>query len=386
VAFREHVQDRSSVDYRLGEHQIIADFIALLRMQLADLRERIVAEIDERRERKRWRNTAKEPGKPTWWETEDLPRIEELGRFKQEIDRLHAVLQRWSGLYFLPPGTCLRQQPQSTPLFRNNQVYRSAFRVMAGHFLAYRASLDTRAILTRARSLPVLYEWWCAVRVLRILLEGLAPQPNDALNRPIVTTRLVAEGKRFTIEFSSDQAITFTDGRGGRVRFRYQPEYRARGSSVAVLGGSGLRTPDIAIEVFPAQHVSDQVPKLIIVLDAKYSSQPQEVKRDEIKTKYSSIGDSQTGLILSRQVWALTPKAPSVPAAGGELGRYCNVDNGAFWSDGFDVNNPVHGAVQTRPVLPTAFDPLRALLSRLLRLAGIAYTDANATDSPSTAS
>jgi hypothetical protein len=386
LAFREHVHERSQPDYRLPEHQVIADFAEYLRTQLATLRQRIDVEISERSERKQWRNHAREPGKPTWWETEDLPRIEELQRCRQEVVRLHTAVGKWRSLPFLPPGGMLRQQPQSTPLFRNHSIYRRVFRAIASHFLHYQATLDTQPLMIRARSLPVLYEWWCAVQVIRILSRGLTPLAHDLLDRPIISTRLAQEGKRFTVEFTWDQAISFEDGKGCRVRFRYQPEYTlTRGSAgpvVSVLGAAALRTPDMAIEVFRARPLAAGMPDLIIILDAKYSSDTQEEKMIDVMTKYSRIGDGRTGRVLSRQVWALTPAAPARGTGREELRHYCTVDNEAFWSMQFDMNNPVTGAVQTRPVRPGGFDPLQALLEMLLRLAGVDYGAGAAHSSP----
>ena len=51
-------------------------------------------------------------------------------------------------------------------------------------------------------------------------------------------------------------------------------------------------------------------PELIIVLDAKYSSEAHTVKLDEFSRKYGKIGVFRTGRVLSRQVWAMTPMLP----------------------------------------------------------------------------
>ncbi len=377
VVFREVLREHTRPDYRITEHQVIADFNEHLKAQLVDLRQRIDAEIEDRSQRKRWRSVSRDAGSSTWWESEDLPRIEELQRCGLEVARLWKVTDRWGHYPFLPPGKCLTQKPQSTPLFHNHAVYRRVFRVIAGHFTAYEATLDTHKLLTQARSLPVLYEWWCAVRVIRILSGGLMPLLHDPLSRPIISTRLEQQGQRFTIEFSADQAINFHDSQGARVRYRYQPEYLAcRGASgpaVGALDAASVRTPDMALEVFPADSASRDVPALIIVLDAKYSSASQWDKMTEVTTKYSKIGDGKTGRVLSRQVWALTPAAPANGGKGEELPGYCTVDNEAFWSEHFDVNNPVNGAVMTRPVRPGEFDPLQELLASLLKRAGVVF-------------
>lgn len=364
---REHLREHSRPDYRLPEHRTIADFAAYLVAQLADLRQRIDAEITSRESRKGWRNVTREPGQPTWWESEDLPRVEELQHFRQEVTRLRAAVEHWLALPFLSLGQPLRHEPVSTPLFRNNDIYRRVFRVMAAHFRTYRATLDTHPLMTRARSLPVLYEWWCAVRVLRILAGGLMPRGHGP-DRPLISTLLAGNERRFTIEFTSDQAMDFTDGAGHRVRFRYQPVYGGLRGPVAVLDSGSVRTPDMALEVYMP---GESMPELIVVLDAKYSRATQREKMTEVSTKYAKIGDPRTGKVLSRQVWALTPVAPL--GRGEALRGACTVDNVGFWSGDFEMAHPVNGALQMRPVGLGAFDPLRELLTVLLTRAGVQY-------------
>lgn len=384
LVFREHLREHSRPDYRIPEHQVLADFGEYLKAQLAELRHRIDVEIADREARKGWRHVAVESDEPTWWEAEDLPRIEELQRCNQELTRLHGTLVDLSGLPFIPPGRRLRRKPHCTPLFRNHALYRRMFRVVVGHFLTYQATLDTHQLLTRARSLPVLYEWWCAVQIVRILARGLSPLPHDPQVGSLVGTRLTQEGQRFTIEFAPDQAISFTDDRGARVRFRYQPIYSAArgvaGPAVVLLDAGTVRTPDMTLEIRPARAAPADVPEVIVVLDAKYSALSQWEKLTEVSTKYSKIGDVRTGRVLSRQVWALTPSSPASGTSTEGLRGYCTVDNDAFWSPTFDPTNPVNGAIHTRPVRPGDFDPLGALLVSLLKVFGVNYSEAAITE------
>lgn len=368
LVVREHLREHSRPDYRLIEHQTIADFGAYLVAQLADLRQRIDAEISSREGRRCWRNVSREPGGPTWWQTEDQPRIEELGRCRQDVARLRAEVEGWNALPFLLPGRPLRHQPPSTPLFRNHPLYSRVYRAMASHFRTYQATLDTHGLLTRARSLPVLYEWWCASRILRILATGLLPRGHDPATQPVLSTLLAQDGQRFTIEFGADRSIDFMDEAGTRVRFRYHPVYTS-GRRVAVLDAGGTRTPDVALEITLA---GSDAPELIIVLDAKYSSADQRQKMSEVALKYAKIGDPRTGRVLSRQVWALTPTGRP-GRSGADLRSHCTVDNVGFWSERYDIANPVNGAVQTRPVGTEPFDPLRELLVSLLTRAGVKY-------------
>jgi hypothetical protein len=375
LALREHLREHSRPDYTITEHQAIANFGEYLRAQLGDLRLRIDAEISERQERKRWRSSPKSGGGATWWEQEDLPRIEELAKCRDDVGQLRQQVDAWSAISFLPSGICPLARPQSTPLFRNHPLYRRAYEIIAEHFRAFRTTLDNQLLLTRVRSLPKLYEWWYAVRILRLLASGLAPLSHDPLKHPVVIIRLTQERKTFTIEFSTDQAMTFEDRNGGRVRFRYEPRYTSipssRGASIGLLGGERLKTPDIAIEIYPAGKTPADVPELIIILDAKYSSSSHRRKLGEVEDKYSKIGDLATGRVLSRQVWALTPQPPTFSSTAGGLQSHCTVDNQAFWSEHFEMVNPVNGAIETRPVPSAEFDSLEALLCLLLKRSGI---------------
>lgn len=373
VAVREYLHDRSRADYRIPEHQTIADFAEYLQAQLADLRVRIDAEMRERQDRRTWRHAPRGDGQASWWEQEDMPRIRELGECRDALALLRHRLDEWSALKYLPPGTALRSHPRLTPLFQKHPLYRRVYQVMAAHFLAFRATLDTRPVMAKARSLPVLYEWWCALRVLRTLLRILTPAANEPGNRGPVASRLAQGRNTFTIGFAADQSMTFEDGRGGTVRFRYNPVYGADDrAAIGLLDGGSKRTPDIALELFPRDSPSKGVPTLIVVFDAKYTSLSHKQKADEVKAKYSAIGDPSTGTVLSRQVWALTPVAAESGRNPAHLQSYCTLDNTAFWSDSFSMSNPVTGAIEVRPRVGEAFDPLDALLVLLLRRTGIA--------------
>jgi hypothetical protein len=191
----------------------------------------------------------------------------------------------------------------------------------------------------------------------------------------VIVTSLAQERRTFTIEFSTDQAMSFEDSNGARIRFRYEPKYMANVGqqvpNIGLLGTERLKTPDIALEVYAPGTTLNGAPELIIVLDAKYSSSSQRRKLSEVEEKYSKIGNKATGLVLSRQVWALTPQAPAAPSATGSLESHCTVDNQAFWSNYFEMINPVNGAIQTRPTRVGEFDPLEELLSLLLKRSGI---------------
>jgi len=362
LVIREQLREYTRPDYHILEHRTFADFAAFLITQLADLRQRIDNEIAQREERRAWRSLRRDPNAPSWWETEDKPRIDELLCCREKLKPLRASIEQWFRLPFLTPGSPLRHPPPSTPLFRNHVLYRRAWRTMAQHYHNSQATLDLQPLLTRVRSLPVLYQWWCAVRVLRILASGLMPLQTQSL--------LAEDGRTFCLEFKPDQYIEFGDARGHRLRYRYEPVYTAADNELlpSVLDSKARRTPDLAIEIYKPD-AKETLPELLVIFDAKYTSRTPYEKMLEVAGKYSRIGNPRTGRILSRQVWALTPTG----SVGSRLPACCEVDNTAFWSPHFDGQGSVNGALVTLPVPPGGYDPLRDLITTILRRVGVLF-------------
>jgi hypothetical protein len=263
---------------------------------------------------------------------------------------------------------------------RSHKAYSSAFKTIANHYQAFRVQVDDKHLVMRARSLPVLYEWWCLLEVLRSLRACLHYAQAEDFGPHSPFRRLAEERDRFVVDFEPDQSVDFEDASGRLVRARYVPSYRnrltARGAAYGFLGEDRERTPDIAIEIFAAGAASGQPPELILVFDAKYSSEAHAVKLDEVSRKYGKIGVFETGLVLSRQVWALTPApAPPAPPArpndAPEWASFCSVDNVGFWADGFDMTSSVVGVVQAKPNMPAGRPPLDSLLRLLLKRFGV---------------
>ena len=229
-------------------------------------------------------------------------------------------------------------------------------------------------MLARARSLPVLYEWWCFLQVMKILKNALTMKelPGESADSPF--RRLGAERDRFVIDFTTDQWTDFHDRTGRLVRLRYVPLYRSRAYDLSLgyglLGPEPEATPDLVLEIFPAA-IDEVPPETLIVLDAKYSTSQHQQLIERVRNKYGRIGLFSTGEILSRQVWALTPtEPPPGPQYTLEWSKYCSVDNLSFWTDTFDPTAPVAGAILTRPLMSEP-SPLESLLRWLLGREGL---------------
>jgi hypothetical protein len=376
IGFREHVRETAAPSFNLPENRLLSGFLTFLRLQINDLRGRLQEEVDLREERRAYRHRRAKDGGKTWWEAEDLPRIEEARRLLDGLAAMEREVLQLGRYPFLPPAPPLGEVPPSTPLLRAHRAYASAYKVIVSHFRAFRVRLDDEHLLTRAKSLPVLYEWWCVLEVLRILQSCLRPRVDLSASAASPFRRLGAERDRFVVEFAPDQAVDFTDERGRLVRLRYLPSYRAAedgpGPAYGWLGAGGERVPDMTVEVFAAGAAPGSSPDLLIVLDAKYTSDPHDKKLEEVKLKYDRIGVFRTGAVLSRQVWALVPTLPPRRSVfGPEWASFCTVDNHAFWSEHFDVASTVAGTVQAKPRMPPGRSPLESLLRLLLKRCGV---------------
>jgi hypothetical protein len=373
VYFREHVREVAAPSYNLPENRTISGFLNFLARELHGLRFRLQREVALRVERRSYRHRRRNPDEKTWWEQEDLPRIEELKRLLENLSALERELAGLRRYPFLARDAELREMPQSTPLFRMRKAYAGAFKVIVAHFQAYRYSLDGEHLLMRAKSLPVLYEWWCVLEVLRCL-QGALELRTQPFGQGSPFQRLEEERDRFVVEFTANQHVDFADDAGRVVRLRYIPSYRSafesRGLTFGLLGPEPELTPDITLEIYP--DATSPTPELILVFDAKYSSLPQQKKLDEVRSKYGKIGVFRTGRVLSRQVWALTPTAPLRYAPGPtEIAPFCTVDNHSVWFDEFDMSSAVAGAIQTKPLLTEGRSPLDCLVRLLLSRSGV---------------
>lgn len=377
IAFREHVREAAAPHFNLAENRILSGFLTFLQLQLSDLETRLLAEIALREERKEFYHRPSSEGDKSWWEAEDLPRILETRKLLDNLHAMRTELHRLTRYPFLPRGAELRDVPQSTPLLRSNRAYATAYRTVLGHFKSFRVRLGEDHLLMRGKSLPVLYEWWCALEIMRILQGCLKLCEQQPQGRGSPFRRLEAERTRFVVDFTPDQAVDFEDDAGRFVRLRYVPSYRPEESSgglaYGLLSPEEERTPDIALEIFPPGDRSNPVPELVSVFDAKYTSVPHRQKLEEVRLKYGKIGVFATGLVLSRQIWALVPSGPvAARSYGPDFSQQCTVDNSGFWRDDYDMRSCTAGVIRAKPRLNLQRSPLEGLVRLLLRRAGVA--------------
>jgi Domain of unknown function (DUF2357)/PD-(D/E)XK nuclease superfamily len=377
IAFREQVREVADAHYNLPENRVLSGFLNFLGIQIGDLTARLRTEIAIRQERRLERHRPSGDGSKSWWESEDAPRIAEMHRLLETFHALQIEVARLQRYPFLPAGEQLREVPTSTPLVRSHRAYAAAFRVILSHFRAFRVRIDGGHLLTRGKSLPALYEWWCVLDVLRVLRSALTICAIQPSGRGSPVRSLDGGRAGFAIDFVPDQVVDFEDEAGRVVRWRYVPSYRPEtesgGSAYGLLSPESERTPDLALEIFAPTERASAIPELIVVFDAKYTMRPHSEKLEEVRLKYGKIGIFETGHVLSRQVWAMLPSAPARTfERGPPWAASCTVDNTGFWSESYDMASATAGAIQARPRIGEGRPPLDGLIRLILKRAGVA--------------
>ncbi|HYF79803.1 MAG TPA: DUF2357 domain-containing protein, partial [Symbiobacteriaceae bacterium] len=118
-------------DYDVYEHRAIRWFLLRLRILLSDLRRAAQAEYDQRMADKTWKNYRRNPNQPSWWEQEDLPRLQPLQERATLCEslsgRITSLLRRHPCLQELGPFT---PPLRATPTFGRRPAYRRLYETM----------------------------------------------------------------------------------------------------------------------------------------------------------------------------------------------------------------------------------------------------------------
>lgn len=212
-------------------------------------------------------------------------------RARVTADRAAVCARRLSDLLAAPlfdQVAPLDQVRGATHLIRHDPSYRQVYRMwqaMQQHLAIVPGAPFDLAIV----ELPLLYERWCVLQVVRALLATggtlreqrlLAPSSDDAAG-------LVA-----SLQLSSDDPLLIVESAGWTLTLRYQPRYRpfvatSSSSTELVSLDRHTRVPDLAIEVTRA----GDAPRLL-VFDAKYrlEHEGRGVPRDALAEAYAYAG------------------------------------------------------------------------------------------------
>lgn len=339
---RTVVQESSRDAYDTAEHRLLKRTLELLRGRARRCADRAQREIA--------RLTAVAP---------DSSRAARACAIAARCDQCVRRIASLLAEPFFEQVTVLRQTPAVTPLIRRDPSYRQVYRM----WRALRQSLvvDPGAPFDLSVvDLPLLYERWCVLQVIRALLNLGVEAHSCSLAVPPAD-----DADAWSFNLQSDEPLLIAAWNGWTLRLRYQPQYRPapdrssddprsperrlslsqRRLSVSQ-AGDGLpalperrlsllqaandsplvsldrhtRIPDIAIELIRPDH-----PPRVIVLDAKYrlDADGRGVPADALAEAYayaSAIGASGAPAVVAALIlYPGTGDAERYPGGAGAV-------------------------------------------------------------------
>lgn len=289
----------------------------------------------------------------------DVDEDEDASRRRTQVDQLRnleAAAARLGRLEPLaaatepPPPGFASQQLTSAPGYR--EAYQACLMLRSG------LHLEGEALRLSTKELHQLYEYWCYLIIVRLLIR-LLDLPQD----PASLFQVQASGLRLNLRHGHGSEMVFK-GHDHRVRIRYNPSFQ---SSPLVLVP---QRPDILVTF---EH--DGWPALHLVIDAKYriDHSPPYVKR------YGGVGPPDDALnVLHRYRDAILEEFDDAPAH--------HVVQAAAMFPGRDEVGARHGdtrhwmsleriGVGALPALPEATDYVESWLRQSLVRGGWQLSD-----------
>ena len=307
---------RSTASHDVVEHRLLKHVLLVLAWRVGFVREMVRREIQRRRRNvqviddggmiaifERWQKRCAGALRSTR-QALALPFLEDVG-----------PLRALTG-----PSHLMRREPRYRRLY---ELYRQ---LRAVPFIA----LDSPTLWLPIHELPLLYEQWCALHVVKALLPLGTIVSQELVTRPDQTTGR-AVGSRWTLRLSQQTPLlTVRCADGTELAAYYQRRYQPQSPSSAKLGALDpfVRIPDLAIE-----RRQTGKPPQVLIFDAKYRVTPDgSVPQDALDDAYAyrgAIGVAGTrttlgafllfpgsrALVTADHVGAL----PCLPDASGDL-------------------------------------------------------------------
>lgn len=195
-------------------------------------------------------------------------------------------VQTMRSLPFLTHVGPLTRFRGATHTIRRSPAYRQIYRFWQDLRREPLLSVDSTLFHTPIHHLPQLYEYWCLVQVLQILLNlaDIETVDQHMLRQSQIQSHL------FTWELVENTPLLVVKWRGITLQVRYQPRYQpvsASGepSSIGSLD-SHTHIPDIVLEIIrPVQ------PPVVLTFDAKYRVTSRGgIPEDVLADAYTYLG------------------------------------------------------------------------------------------------
>ncbi len=337
------------------EHQVLAGFLLRLENTLDRIIRLARRDWQYLLDEKDWKDIAPFSGEPSWWESENKPRMKEA---QVRIVRAKALKQRLGELSrvpFLQAVSPRKEAPRMTPLFRDRDEYSGLFRLMREFYRGAQISFGSSEYLLRMKDLPTLYEYWCFLQIAGALAQQFELVDQEAFQ---------LDEERYIISLPEDQPLVYR-GERAILNLYYQRRYEPRAAAQVPYGrrgGPSAYLPDVACEIFFES--SGVVPDFVYVFDAKYQKNrdggPPHGEVSAVSNKYlHGIIRFDDHSPIVRHCWLLYPGDTNEPDPG--------FDN--FFGPTFKAGRCSLGAIPMQPGEDLA--ALDKVLSRFFELDGV---------------
>ncbi len=199
----------------------------------------------------------------------------------RQCAQLQRVLRHALAAPFLADVKPIHMLAEPTQLMRRAPRYRRVYELYRALRHAPLIAWDCPLLWLPIQSLPALYEQWCVLQVLKLVL-GL----GGVVEQHVLTHDDTGNDRRWTLRLRQNAPLlTIRREDGTQLQLFYQRRYGPQAPTSTVLGSLDpfVRIPDIAIEVQRGDR-----PPHVLLLDAKYRvDQHGGVPQDALDDAYA---------------------------------------------------------------------------------------------------
>lgn len=268
---------RRSASHALVEHRVLKYVLHALHWRVGFVRDML-----RREQQRRQRNAAL---------SDVLAPLEAVQQWQARCNQVLRSLRHCLALPFLADMNVQQAIAGPTHLMRHDQRYRRLWALYRSLRTTPFVAFNSPALWLSIQELPLLYEQWCMLQVIKAALPLGEVIAQELLVRDEVTDTRESgvSTEQWTLRLKQDgPLLTMLLPHGARLAIYYQRRYRPVAVSSSTLGALDpfVRIPDIALEL-----AQPEAPPRVLIFDAKYRVAPDgRVPQDALDDAYTYRG------------------------------------------------------------------------------------------------
>lgn len=230
-----------------------------------------------------------------------------LGKLGHSIDILQSIYKQYRALFDFSPSL-LTAFPRKTRTFCEIKPYVQVFEIIIHWFQYGEYSLDKERLILQIKTLDKLFEYYCLLRLLRLLAENGFKKAN--IEKPVFKYSYTSADRYYQNE--KDVANTYMLSNNDiSITLYYQPVISSVGfennltlyrATKPPFNKPNYYTPDFVLKFSSSEHKEEYV-----ILDAKFSSRAniKQHSLPEVIRKYSNEFGVAADSRAPKMVWIL---------------------------------------------------------------------------------